>query len=200
MQKKYKILIIIGAVVLLLVAWFAGSYNKMVTREETTTKAWANVETAYQRRMDLIPNLMNTVKGAANFEKSTLESVIAARSKASSVTVDANKLDENSIAKFQQAQDQLGTSLNRLMVVVERYPELKSNENFLELQAQLEGTENRISVERMKFNKTIQDYNTYIRHFPNNIIAGMFGFDKKGYFKAAEGAENAPKVEFDFGN
>jgi len=200
MKQQYKILIIVGAVVLLLVAFFAGSYNKMVTREETTTQAWANVETAYQRRMDLIPNLMNTVKGAANFEKSTLESVVAARSKASSVTVDPSKLDENSIAKFQQAQDQLGSSLNRLMVVVERYPELKSNENFLELQAQLEGTENRISVERMKFNKTIQDYNTYIRRFPNNIVAGMFGFDKKGYFKASEGAENAPKVEFDFGN
>ena len=148
--------------------------------------------------MDLIPNLVKTVQGAADYEKGTLTEVIEARAKATSVQVDPSNLTEESIAKFQAAQDQLSSALSRLMVVVERYPELKANQNFLELQAQLEGTENRIAVERGKFNETVNDYNSYIRRFPNNIIAGMFNFDKKGYFKATEGADKAPDVEFNF--
>ena len=170
----------------------------MVQKDEEASKAWANVENAYQRRMDLIPNLVKSVEGAANFEKGTLTEVIEARAKATSVQIDPNNLTEESIAKFQAAQDQLSSALSRLMVVVERYPELKANQNFLELQAQLEGTENRIAVERGKFNDTVNDYNNYIRRFPNNIVAGLFNFDKKGYFKAAEGADKAPDVEFNF--
>ena len=170
----------------------------MVLKDEECSKAWANVENAYQRRLDLIPNLVKTVQGAADYEKGTLTEVIEARAKATSVQVDPNNLTEESIAKFQAAQDQLSSALSRLMVVVERYPELKANQNFLELQAQLEGTENRIAVERGKFNETVNDYNSYIRKFPNNIIAGMFNFDKKGYFKATEGADKAPDVEFNF--
>lgn len=170
----------------------------MVKKDESCSSAWAQVESAYQRRLDLIPNLVKTVQGAADYEKGTLEAVVNARSKASSVQVDANNLNENSIAQFQKAQDELSSALNRLMVVVERYPELKANQNFLELQAQLEGTENRIAVERNKFNEVVKDYNTYIRKFPNNIIAGIFNFDKKGYFQAAAGAENAPSVDFNF--
>ena len=141
---------------------------------------------------------INFIQGAADYEKGTLTEVIEARAKATSVQVDPSNLTEESIAKFQSAQDQLSSALSRLMVVVERYPELKANENFLELQAQLEGTENRIAVERGKFNETVNDYNSYIRRFPNNIIAGMFNFDKKGYFKATEGADKAPDVEFNF--
>lgn len=197
MKKTTKLLIIIGVVVLLILS-FIGPYNNIVKKEETVSQAWANVESAYQRRLDLIPNLVKTVQGSADFEKGTLEAVVNARSKASSVQVDADKLDENSIAQFQAAQDQLSSALNRLMVVVERYPELKSTQGFLELQAQLEGTENRISVERNKFNEAVNGYNSYIRRFPTNIIAGIFNFDRKGYFKAAEGAENAPSVDFNF--
>lgn len=141
---------------------------------------------------------MKTVQGAADYEKGTLTEVIEARAKATSVQVDPSNLTEESLAKFQAAQDQLSSALSRLMVVVERYPELKANQNFLELQAQLEGTENRIAVERGKFNETVNDYNSYIRRFPNNIVAGMFNFDKKGYFKATEGADKAPDVEFNF--
>jgi len=198
MKKSTITLIVVAAVVFVLLISFIAPYNTMVQKEETCSGAWANVENVYQRRMDLIPNLVNTVKGSANFEKSTLEAVVNARSKASSVQVDGDKLSEQSIAQFQQSQDALGSALNRLMVVVERYPDLKSSKNFLELQAQLEGTENRIAVERNKFNEVVKEYNTYIRRFPNNIIAGMFGFDKKGYFQAAAGAENAPNVEFNF--
>ncbi|MDY6326527.1 MAG: LemA family protein [Bacteroidales bacterium] len=173
-------------------------YNQMVQKDETCSKAWANVENAYQRRMDLIPNLVKTVQGAADYERGTLEAVIEARSKATSVQVDPSNLTEESLAKFQAAQDQLSSALSRLMVVVERYPELKANQNFLELQSELEGTENRIAVERNKYNETVGEYNTYIRRFPNNIIAGLFNFDKKGYFKAAEGADKAPEVDFNF--
>ncbi len=197
MSKTVKILIIIGAIVAL-IAIVSGIYNKLVKLDETVQQAWAQVENVYQRRADLIPNLVKTVKGAADFEKGTLESVINARSKASSVQVDPSNLTEENIAKFQQVQDELSSALNRLMVVVERYPELKANQNFLELQSQLEGTENRITVERKKFNEVVQSYNTAVRRFPNNIFAGMFGFDKKGYFKAKEGAENAPEVDFNF--
>jgi LemA protein len=198
MGKTLKTVLIIVGIVLVLGAMLVKPYNKMVQKDEECSKAWANVENAYQRRLDLIPNLVKTVQGAADYEKGTLTEVIEARAKATSVQVDPNNLTEESIAKFQAAQDQLSSALSRLMVVVERYPELKANQNFLELQAQLEGTENRIAVERGKFNETVNDYNSYIRKFPNNIIAGMFNFDKKGYFKATEGADKAPDVEFNF--
>lgn len=198
MSKTLKTILIIVGVVIVLAAMFVKPYNKMVQKDEECSKAWANVENAYQRRLDLIPNLVKTVEGAANYEKGTLTEVIEARAKATSVQIDPNNLTEESIAKFQAAQDQLSSALSRLMVVVERYPELKANQNFLELQAQLEGTENRIAVERGKFNDTVNDYNSYIRRFPNNIVAGFFNFDKKGYFKAAEGADKAPDVEFNF--
>ncbi|MDB4655950.1 LemA family protein [Flavobacteriales bacterium] len=171
-------------------------YNSMVEKQEAVTAQWAQVENVYQRRSDLIPNLVSTVKGYADFEQETLTAVIEARSKATSVNIDASKLDASSIQKFQAAQDGLSSALSKLMVVVERYPELKANQNFLELQSQLEGTENRIAVERRKFNETAQAYNTYIRKFPNNMIAGMFDFEKSDYFEADEGADKAPKVEF----
>jgi len=171
-------------------------YNTMVEKQEAVTAQWAQVENVYQRRADLIPNLVATVKGYADFEQETLTAVIEARAKATGITVDPTNLDANSIKQFQAAQDGLSSALSKLMVVVERYPDLKANQNFLELQAQLEGTENRISVERKKFNETAQAYNTYIRKFPNNLIAGMFDFEKKEYFEADAGAEKAPKVEF----
>ena len=198
MSKTLKTVLIIVGIVIVLAAMFVKPYNKMVQKDEECSKAWANVENAYQRRLDLIPNLVKTVQGAADYEKGTLTEVIEARAKATSVQVDPSNLTEESLVKFQAAQDQLSSALSRLMVVVERYPELKANQNFLELQAQLEGTENRIAVERGKFNETVNDYNSYIRRFPNNIIAGMFNFDKKGYFKATEGADKAPDVEFNF--
>ena len=197
MSKTAKILVIVG-IIALIVVWAISIYNKMVILDEETQQAWAQVENVYQRRADLIPNLVKTVQGAAEYEKGTLEGVIEARSKATSVQVDPTKLTEENIAAFQQAQDQLSSALSRLMVVVERYPELKANQNFLELQSQLEGTENRIAVERKKFNEVVQKYNTAIRRFPNNIFAGMFGFDKKGYFQAKEGADVAPDVDFNF--
>ncbi len=171
-------------------------YNSMVKLDEQVTSQWAQVENVYQRRVDLIPNLVSTVKGAANFEKETLTQVIEARAKATSVNVDPTKLTPESIAKFQSAQGQLSQSLGRLLATVEAYPELKANQNFLELQAQLEGTENRITVERQKFNTVTQEYNSTIRTFPNNLTAGMFGFKAKGYFQAEAGANKAPKVEF----
>ncbi|WP_439880648.1 LemA family protein [Pontibacter sp. MBLB2868] len=171
-------------------------YNTMVAKDENVEAAWANVQNAYQRRADLVPNLVNTVKGAANFEKSTLTDVIEARAKATSVNISPDNLTPENIQRFQQAQGELSGALSRLLVSVERYPELKANQNFLELQAQLEGTENRISVERRKFNETVQDYNSYIRSFPRNLIAGMFDFEKKGYFEADAGAQSAPTVEF----
>jgi len=171
-------------------------YNTMVQLDEQVQSQWAQVENVYQRRQDVIPNLVNTVKGAANFEKETLTQVIEARAKATSVNVDPAKLTPESIQKFQEAQGQLSSALGRLMVVTENYPELKANQNFLELQAQLEGTENRIASERRKFNEVTQTYNSKIRTFPNNLTASMFGFEKKGYFQAEAGAEKAPKVEF----
>ena len=198
MGKLLKTILVIVGIVIVLAAIFVKPYNNMVQKDEECSKAWANVENAYQRRLDLIPNLVKTVQGAADYEKGTLTEVIEARAKATSVQIDPNNLTEEAIAKFQAAQDQLSSALSRLMVVVERYPELKANQNFLELQAQLEGTENRIAVERGKFNETVNDYNSYIRKFPNNLIAGIFNFDKKGYFKATEGADKAPDVEFNF--
>lgn len=191
--KKYRILIALIAIVP-----FLGScgYNKMVTLEESVTSQWAQVENAYQRRADLIPNLVNTVKGYADFEKETLLGVTEARSNATSVKIDPTKLDANAIKQFQQVQDGLSSALSRLLVVVEKYPDLKANQSFLDLQAQLEGTENRISVERQKFNDATRDYNAYIRKFPQMIYSGWFGFEKKPYFEADQGAEKAPKVEF----
>ena len=189
-------------IVLNIVAFFAVlslsscGYNSMVKLDEQVTSQWAQVENVYQRRVDLIPNLVSSVKGAANFEKETLTQVIEARSKATSINVDPTKLTPESIAQFQAAQGQLGQSLGRLLATVEAYPELKANQNFLELQAQLEGTENRITVERQKFNTVTQEFNSTIRTFPNNLTAGMFGFKAKGYFQAEAGANKAPKVEF----
>ena len=179
-----------------MVLWGVKVYNGMVTMGESVTSQWGNVETQYQRRLDLIPNFVNTVKGAANFEQQTLKQVIEARAKATSVTIDPKNLNEQSMAQFQQAQGQVSSALARLMVVVEQYPELKATQNFRDLQVELEGTENRISVERRKFNELALAYNTYIKKFPQNFIAGMFSFQVKPYFKSVEGAENAPKVNF----
>jgi LemA protein len=168
----------------------------MVEKSESVEGQWGQVESVYQRRADLIPNLVNTVKGYAEFEKSTFVEVTEARSKATSMTIKADDLTPENMAKFQAAQSQLSGSLSRLLATFERYPDLKANQNFLELQSQLEGTENRISVERQKFNTTVKDYNTYIKQFPRVIYAGWFDFEKKGYFEADAGSENAPKVEF----
>jgi len=171
-------------------------YNKMVEMDEQVTSQWAQVENVYQRRADLIPNLVNTVKGYATHESETLEGVIEARSKATSINIDPKNLTPETIQQFNQAQEGLSSALSRLMVVVESYPDLKANQNFLDLQAQLEGTENRITVERQKFNETTQTYNAYIRKFPQVIYAGWFGFEKKTYFEAQQGAEKAPEVKF----
>jgi len=171
-------------------------YNQMVSFDEAVSAQWAQVENSYQRRADLIPNLVSTVKGYADFEKETLTGVIEARAKATSVQLNADNLDAASLQNFQAAQDGLSSALARLMVVVERYPDLKANQNFLELQAQLEGTENRIAVERRKFNESTRQYNTYIRKFPKNIVASIFSFDKKAYFEAEESSKEVPTVEF----
>ncbi|MBK6967014.1 MAG: LemA family protein [Bacteroidales bacterium] len=196
MNKSLITIIAVIGIVLILVLWSSSRYNSLVTKEEGVTAAWSQVENVYQRRADLIPNLVSTVKGYADFEKSTLTAVIEARSKATSVTIDPTKLNESNIQQFQQAQDGLSSALSRLMVVVEKYPDLKANQNFMDLQAQLEGTENRIATERRNFNQAAQDYNTQIRRFPSNIFAGLFGFDKKAYFQAETGAEKAPEVKF----
>lgn len=196
-MKKGKLLWIVAIVVALgLFGWCKNTYNGMVSADEGVQSAWSQVENVYQRRADLIPNLVATVKGYAEHESGTLEAVVEARAKATQTTVDPSQLTAENIAKFQAAQGELGSALGRLLVTVERYPDLKANQNFLELQAQLEGTENRISTERMKFNETAKSYNTLIRSFPQNILASIFSFTPKGYFKAAEGSENAPKVEF----
>ena len=193
---KNKTLWIIIAVVLVLFFWVRGVYNSMVTQDESVKTAWSQVENQYQRRLDLIPNLVNTVKGYASHERATLEGVINARANATKTTIDPTNLNEETMKQFQAAQGELSSALSRLMVVVERYPDLKANQNFMELQAQLEGTENRISVERKRFNVVAQNYNTNIRSFPTNILAGMFGFQPKAYFAAESGAEKAPTVEF----
>jgi LemA protein len=187
---------IIVVIVLVLYASFKGTYNNMVKLDEQVKAAWSQVVTDYQRRMDLIPNLVSTVKGYADFEQETLTQVIQARSNATSVNLNVDNLDAAAIDKIQQTQQALSSALSRLLVTVERYPELKANTNFLELQAQLEGTENRIANARRKFNEVTQTFNSYIRQFPQNIFAGMFGFEKKPYFEADAGAEKAPKVEF----
>ncbi|MEJ2595069.1 MAG: LemA family protein [bacterium] len=196
LKKSWIIIAIIVLLVIIGYSSFKNSYNSMVTMEENVNGKWAQVENVYQRRADLIPNLVNTVKGYASHERETLEGVVEARAKATSVNVNAEQLTPETFARFQEAQEGLSSALSRLMVVVERYPDLKANQNFIELQAQLEGTENRIAVERMKFNEATQNYNTFIKVFPKNLLASMFGFEKKPYFQAAEGAEQAPEVQF----
>ncbi len=194
-----KLLITLGVVALVLFLLYRltmGPYNNMVQMDEQVSKQWSFVESSYQRRADLIPNLVNTVKGYAEHEKSTLEEVVAARASATSVKIDPSKITPEAIANFQKAQDGLSSSLSKLLVVVEKYPDLKANQNFLELQSQLEGTENRINIERNKFNEAVNELNTYIRKFPNNLSAGIFGFSKRGYFEAASGSEKAPEVKF----
>lgn len=196
---KKSIIVILLAVVAVVALWFVSVNNRLVSKEEAVTKAWSQVENVYQRRFDLIPNLVNTVKGAADYEKSTLEAVVNARSKVGSLQVDANNLTEENVAAFQKAQDQLSSALSRaITLTVERYPELTATEGFRDLQTQLEGTENRIAVERNKFNEVVMEYNTTVRRFPNSIVASIAGFDKKGYFHATEGADAPVSVEFDF--
>ena len=200
MKKGCLVTIIIvafvGLIILGAVLWGTKVYNSMVTLQEGVTSQWGNVETQYQRRADLIPNFVNTVKGAANFEQETLTKVIEARAKATQVTIDPTKMTAENMRQFQAAQGELSSALSRLMVVVEQYPELKATQNYRDLQVELEGTENRISVERRKFNEIAQSFNTLIKRFPQNFIAGMFGFTAKPYFEAMEGAEKAPQVQF----
>ena len=196
MKKGLVILLVVGAVLVGLFFWFQGNYNNMVKMDEGVQAAWSQVENVYQRRADLIPNLVATVKGYAAHEQQTLEGVVSARSKATQITVDADNLTPDNLAKYQKAQGELGAALGKLLAITENYPELKANENFRSLQSQLEGTENRIAVERKKFNEAARNYNTVIRQFPKNIVASMFGFEKKPYFEAQEGAQQAPVVAF----
>lgn len=198
-MKKWLIpVIIIAVAVFAIYRLFAGVNNTAIEYQEDAKEAWANVESSYQRRNDLIGNLVKTVEGAADFERGTLKEVIEARAKATSMNIDANNLNAEQMQKFQEAQSGLSSALSRLLVTVERYPELKANQNFLQLQSQLEGTENRINVARDRYNEAVTGYNKYIRVFPNNIIAGMFGFDQMERYQADAGSENAPDVEFDF--
>lgn len=196
MKKSTITLFVIGAIVILLAGWVTIQYNGMVANDEAVTTAWAGVESQYQRRSDLIPNLVNTVKGYAAHEKETLEGVVEARAKATQVTVNADNLTPERFAQFQKAQGELSTALGRLMRITENYPQLRANENFSELQAQLEGTENRINESRLRFNEAVQEYNLSIRRFPGNIFAGLFGFEKRDKFEAADGTEQAPEVKF----
>ncbi len=195
------VLVIILVIAFIVGLFFWGTYNRLVTLQQNVNKKWADVQSVYQRRADLIPNLVNTVQGAANFEKSTLIAVTDARASVGRVQLDPNKAptDAAQLAQFQAAQGQLGNALSRLLVVVERYPELKSNQNFMGLQAQLEGTENRIAVERNNFNGAVQDYNTALLRFPTNVVAGIFGFQSRPFFNAQPGAEKVPAVNFNFG-
>ena len=196
MKKSSLIAIIVVALIAIIALWGVKSYNQFVTAEENVETAWSQVENQYQRRSDLIPNLVNTVKGYAAHEQTTLEQVIAARAQATAIKLDAAQMTADQIQAFNDAQGQLSMALGRLMAVSEAYPDLKANQNFLELQAQLEGTENRITVARNTFNEQAKAYNVLVRRFPKNIIAQMFGFEKKPYFEAEEGAEKAPTVEF----
>lgn len=196
MKKGYIVLIVIAIIVLGIFFWFKGSYNGMVNMREEVAAQWSNVENQYQRRLDLIPNLVNTVKGYASHEENTLTDVVNARAKATQMQINLDQLYEASIKKLNNVQGELSSALSRLLAISENYPDLKANQNFLDLQAQLEGTENRIAVERRKFNDVARSYNAYIQQFPKNILAGMFGFTPKPYFEANAGAENAPKVEF----
>ena len=194
--KKNLGWIIPVGIIVILVMWAIGGYNGMVKMDEQVQNKWANVETQYQRRADLIPNLVSTVKGYAKHEQQTLEDVVKARSEATQLKVDAENLTPEKLAAFQKAQSGVSSALGKLLAVAENYPDLKANQNFLELQSQLEGTENRITVARKDFNDAAKSYNQSIRQFPKNILAGMFGFEKKSYFEAEAGSEKAPKVEF----
>ncbi len=197
MSKGIGIIIVIAVIVIGAIMWGMGIYNNLVGLDEGVSQSWSQVENQYQRRADLIPNLVNTVKGVANFEKETYTAVTEARAKVNQINMTPEMLsDPNAFAQFQSAQDGLSSALSRLLVTVENYPQLKANENFSQLQAQLEGTENRISVERKKFNEVVQNYNTTVRRFPASLIAGFTGFTQKQYFKAVAGSEQAPKVEF----
>ena len=197
MKKSGTItLVVVIGVIVIIAGWVMGAYNSLVSNEEAVNSAWSQVENVYQRRSDLIPNLVATVKGYAEHESSTLEGVVEARSKATAVNVDPSNLSPEAIAKFQQAQGELSSALGRLMMIKEAYPDLKANENFKDLQAQLEGTENRIATERKRYNEEARNFNVTVRRFPNNIIANMFNFRTKGYFESEEGANKAPKVEF----
>lgn len=193
-MKKSTIIIIVVAVIA--VIWGISGYNGLVSMDEGVQTKWADVETQYQRRADLIPNLVNTVNGYAAHESETLQAVVEARAKATSMNIDPSNMSAEQIANFQKAQDGVSSALSRLLVTVEKYPDLKANENFKELQVQLEGTENRISVARRDYNESARKYNTTLRSFPKNILAGMFGFEKKAYFEAQEGSEQAPTVQF----
>ena len=193
-MKKSTIILI--AVIAIAAIWGVSSYNGLVKMDESVNTAWSNVENQYQRRADLIPNLVNTVKGYAAHEKETLEAVMSARSKATQMTIDPENLTPEKLQEYQKAQGEIGSALGRLLAITEAYPDLKANENFKELQAQLEGTENRISVERRNFNEVARSYNTAVRTFPKTIIASMCGFDKRPYFEAEEGANKAPEVKF----
>lgn len=193
-RKGWIILAVVAVVVLGAYSWLKGSYNDMVSRSEAATAQLGNIENQYQRRADLIPNLVSTVKGYAAHEQNTLEQVVEARAKATQTRIDVN--DAAAMARFDQAQGELSSALSRLMAISESYPDLKANQNFLELQAQLEGTENRINVARTNFNNAAKNFNTAIRRFPKNILASLFGFEKRAYFEASEGAETAPQVQF----
>ena len=196
MKKGLVTGIVVIAVLVAAFVWVKNVYNQMVVSDENVQAMWSQVENVYQRRADLIPNLVATVKGYASHESETLESVVAARAKATQVTVDPENLTPEALEQFNAAQGELSSALGRLLMITENYPDLKANENFRDLQAQLEGTENRIATERMKYNETARSYNTKVRSFPANIVASMFDFEKKGYFEAQEGAQTAPKVEF----
>ncbi|MDR0412687.1 MAG: LemA family protein [Dysgonamonadaceae bacterium] len=196
MKKSMIVLSAILVATAILFFWYKGVFNGLVSAEEQLKAQWGNVENQYQRRTDLVPNLVATVKGYAGHEQRTLESVIEARAKATQVTLDPTNLNEQTMAQFQQVQGELGSAINRLLVSVEAYPDLKANENFRDLQAQLEGTENRIATERTRFNDAAQSYNRLVRRFPNNLVAGMSGFTQKPYFKSQEGADKAPEVLF----
>ena len=196
MRKGLIAVIVLAVAGIGIYSFLKGNYNNLVTKDEAVATAWANVQTQYQRRADLIPNLVSTVKGFAQQEQEVLTGVVEARAKASSIQLNAEDLTPQALEQFQAAQNQLSGALSRLLVVVERYPELKSNQNFLELQAQLEGTENRIAVARDRFNETVRDYNTFMRQFPRNMVAGMFGFERKTQFQADQAAQQAPTIQF----
>ena len=196
MKKGTLITLVVLAAVALIAIWGFGQYNSLVTQQEAVESAWAQVENQYQRRADLVPNLVNTVKGYAAHEQNTLDAVVEARSKATSIQLNADNLSEEDLKAFESAQNELSSALGRLIAISEAYPDLKASENFSKLQDQLEGTENRITIARNEFNKTAKEYNTFIRHFPTNIVANLCNFERKAYFAAAEGADKAPTVEF----
>lgn len=196
MKKGTITLLIVGIIILILAVGTLTTYNSLVAKDEAVTTAWSNIQSQYQRRADLIPNLVNTVKGYAKHESGTLENVVKARAKATQITVDAENLTPEKLKQYQTAQGELSQALGKLLAISENYPDLKANENFSELQAQLEGTENRINESRRQYNEFVKDYNIKVRRFPSNIVAGMFGFDKKTAFEAETGTDKAPQVEF----